>query len=139
MNKARQSRVSDIRAFAEEVVRTLAERPALDGPTAAAAWLGDVETVVGGEDASAKRRLACRLIALGLAGDDDRETDEYADLVAEACATTIAEMNRIVARLQGALVSFGEEAVWIHELAVAAETMRTALSDGGEGLRVTTY
>ena len=35
---------------------------ALDAVT----WLGDITAVMAGDDASAKRRLACRLISLGL-------------------------------------------------------------------------
>ena len=66
VSEQRPSRVSDIRAFVAEVMRELAVRPPLEDPLDVVMWLGEITAVVAGDDAPAKRRLACRLISLGL-------------------------------------------------------------------------
>ena len=132
MAEQRASRGSDISAVAHQVVPTLAERRGLDDPEAAAAWLGDVGMVVRGEDASAKRRLACQLISLTLPQLDGEETHGYVDLAARVCIAAITEMNAIVARREGALVSFEEEPVSPEDLASAAQTMHAVMSEGGQ-------
>jgi hypothetical protein len=58
--------VSDIRAFVAEVMRELAVRPPLEDPLDVVMWPGEITAVLAGDDAPAKRRLACRLISLGL-------------------------------------------------------------------------
>jgi hypothetical protein len=65
VSEQRASRVTDIRSVVADVLRELAARPLLDDPQDAVTSLGDITAVVRGDDASQKRRLACRLISLG--------------------------------------------------------------------------
>jgi hypothetical protein len=131
VSEERESRVADINEFLTELFSILEGRPVLDDPGQAVAWLGDVDAVVRGEDAAAKRRLACRLIALGLPELVD-DTDELAELVAQAAGIAIAEMNAIVGRLDSALVPFDADEVTPDDLAAAGQTMHDALADGDE-------
>jgi hypothetical protein len=131
MSVERPSRVVDVNEFLVEVIDALEARTAFDDANDAVAWLGDVGAAVRGEDVAAKRRLACRLIALGLPEHVD-DTDELVELVVRAGGVAIAEMNAIVARLDSALVPFGEDVVTLDDLAAAGRTMHDALSDGDE-------
>jgi hypothetical protein len=125
--------VTDIRAFATEVAAAYARRPDGDG---AIEWLGDVEQVVRDGDEHARRGLASKLIAL--AADADAEDDSAEEeRVAGLCASVIGETNAIIARQEGALVSFDERPVSADDLVELARTLQGALDEGGHVATVT--
>ncbi len=138
VSEQQASRVTDIRSFAAEVMRELAVRPLLDDPLDAVCWLGDITAVVRGDDASAKRRLACRLISLGLPSIEGTVPDELVEEIAGAGALAVSEMNAVIDRLDGALVSFDEEPVTPEDLADIGDAVRAALAQG-DARRIQTF
>ena len=137
MSEQRASRVTDIRSFVTDVMRELAVRPQLDDPLDAVTWLGDITAVMAGDDASAKRRLACRLISLGPPKVKGAVPDELVEDIARAGALAVSEMNAVIDRMDGALVSFDEEPVTPEDLADIGDAVHAALAEGDARRMVT--
>ena len=120
--------MSDIRSFLTEVMGELAARPVLKTPLDAVTWLGDITTVVAGDDAAAKRRLACRLICLGLPELQDAASEDVVAEIARGAGIALAEMNMVIDRTHGAVVSFDEELLTLEDLAGIGETVHDTLT-----------
>jgi hypothetical protein len=130
VSEDRGSRVSDIRSFVAEVIGELERRPVLEDPLEAVRWLGEITAVLEGDDAAAKRRLACRLICLGLPELQGAAAEELLEEVVAGAGIALAEMNAVIDRTDGALVAFDEEPLTQEDLAGIAETVADALARG---------
>jgi hypothetical protein len=120
--------VTDIPPFAADAIAAYQRCPPLDSESVTQ-WLGNVRQVVYDEDEAARRELAVKLIALAAHAAD---IGDEPDGLVEICAQTIAESNKLLAELEGALVSFVEHVLLPDDLVEEVQRMCDALGEDEE-------